>query len=121
MRPVSLRARLRLEVGRRCQVLSDVAKRLVDRDLLVILASRDAPGEDLADLSDDMAVVDEARVARDRQLGALCERARPVIGDLTRPGDERGIDLDRAEHARPDQVYVRPRLDPFGKQHGFPR
>src|SRR6185369_11915523 len=71
-----------MQIGRGGQVLNDMAKRFIDRDLAVILTGADSAGEDVADLADHMRVVDDPRIARGRQLGTLRDHSRPVIGDV---------------------------------------
>src|SRR5206468_8300211 len=110
-------ARSRMQIGDGSKILSHVAERFVDRDLVVVFAAPNAAAEDLADLADDMRVVDGPRVTRDSQLGSLGEHAGTVIGNVTRLRHERGIDFNRPKIARADEIHVCSRLYPFAKKH----
>ena len=89
------------------EVLRDVAKRFVDRDLPLVLPPFDAAGEHLADLGDDVTVVDKPGIPRRGKLGSLGDHSGTIISDITCPRYQRRVDLDRPEQTRPDEVNVR--------------
>ena len=113
---LSIRTRPLVQIGNCCEVLRNVSQRLVDRDLAVILAPPDAPRENFADLADHMAIVDQAGVARRRQLSGLSEHAWTIIGNVASLRHERRVHFDRPQIARTDEVDVRPRLYPLAKE-----
>ena len=65
-----------------------MAERFVDGDLAVVFATANATGEDVADLTDHMRVVDQSGLTRDGQFGGLGKHAGTIVGDVARPRDE---------------------------------
>ena len=95
-----------VEQLRRGQVLDHVAEGFVDRDLLGRLAARLGAVENLADLGDDMVVVDEAGGLGVQELRALGQHARPIVGDEAGARDEVVGDFGGSGPAGADGVDV---------------
>ena len=97
-----------------CEVLDDTAERFVDRDVVRGAAAFQGSGHDLADLAQEVIVSDKASRFGTEEFLALSEDALAMIGEESRPGDDRLVDLGRPGATRSDRVDVSAVGDPGG-------
>src|SRR5580698_1934259 len=108
-----------VERPRACQVLNDMSQGFIDRDFRRGSPTDDSARENLADLSDNMRVVDHPRLFRPQELRSLAQHTFAAVGNEARSGNEFGIDFDRTRRARTDQIDMSPGAHPAAAQDGL--
>ena len=85
-----------MEIGHCGQILDNVTKRLVERDIFGRSPAGDLAKQNLPDFGDDVRIGHQTGFTGDDEF-CRCRLDRCAhIGDIAAAHDQRGIDLDRA-------------------------